>query len=167
MKRRFIHGGVLLVLVAMIAFGGWWLAERLWGNYEGEVTLLSERVTLGPKPLVIRAPWWTSAWGSSFWLTVYLTREKVCEGTEWAKEEAKRLPVIHAVAVTSDGQRHPMSPSDCCATNVCGALKLKGRPSDQDYERRLVRIELFAPQPVLVEKVRWRTGGMQPVHLGR
>jgi hypothetical protein len=167
MKRPFIRRGVLLILVAMLAFGGWWLAERLWGNYEGEVTLLSEQVALGPKPLVIRAPWWTSAWGSSFWLTIHLTREKVCEGSEWTKEEAKRLPVIHAVAVTSDGRRYPMSPSVCCAAEICGALKLEGDTPDQDRTRRLVRIELSAPQPVPIEKVIWQTWGIQVEHLDR
>jgi hypothetical protein len=167
MKRRSIRWGVLLALIAVLTLGAWQLSERLWGNYEGEVTLLSQQVTLGPKPLVIRAPWWTSAWGSSMWLTVYLTREKVCAGSEWTKDEAKRLPMIHAVAVTSDGQGHPMGPSDCCAAEICGALTLKGYTPDQDRGRRLVHIELFAPKPTRIEKVSWQTGGMQPENLSR
>lgn len=167
MKRQFIRRGLLLVLIAALTSAGWMLWERLWGDDERFVTLLSERVMLGPKPLVIQAPWRTSAWGSSFWLTVDLSRENVCEGTEWAKEEAKRLPVIYAVAVTSDGQRHPMRPSDCCAAVRCGALMLQGRVRDQAETRRLVRIELYAPKPTVINKVQWRTGGMRPVHLGQ
>jgi hypothetical protein len=167
MKRRFIHGGVLLVLVAMIAFGGWWLAERLWGNYEGEVTLLSERVTLGPKPLVIRAPENTDADGSSLWLTVYLTRERVCEGSEWAKEAAKRLPVIRAVVVTSDGRRHPMVADPCCASVVCGALTLHGAAPHYERRRLLVRVELSTPELITIEKVIWESRGMQPENLSR
>jgi len=167
MKSQLIRRGVVLALVAALAFVGWMLFERLWRDDERPVTLLSERVTLGPKPLVIHTPQDTDADGSSLWLTVYLTGKKMCEGSEWAKEEAKRLPAIRAVAVTSDGQRHPMIADPCCASNVCGALKLHGAAPHYERQRLLVRVELSAPESMLIEKVTWRTGGMQPVLLGR
>ena len=162
MKYRFI----LFALVTTLMLGGCKLWDRLWGDDEQPVTLLSERVTLGPKPLEIQAPKGTSASGTSFWLTVYLTREKVCEGSEWTKREAKHLPVIHAVAVTSDGQRYPMLPSDCCAASTCGALTLYTRV-DSDGRRRLMRIELSAPEPLPVEEIAWASWESEIGHLGR
>jgi hypothetical protein len=167
MDRQLNLRRALLALGVSLALGGCTLWERLWGDDEPPVTLLSQQVTLGPEPLVIEAPRGTSAWGSSFWLTVYLARPKVCDGERWAAEEAKLLPTIHAMALTSDGRRHPLPPSECCASGVCGALTLGGYTPDPDRQRRLVRVELSAPQPIVVKKVIWDTWGMQPEHLSR
>jgi hypothetical protein len=165
MKRRLIRRGALFAVLVLLTLGGWALWKRTWGDDERTVTLLSEQVTLGPTPLVIRAPWRASAWGSSFWLIVHLTQEKVCDGRKWTEEAAKLLPTIYATAITSDGQRHPLRRSDCCSSSECGALMLVGHPPDQEPERRLVRVELYAPESVVIKKVQWNTGGMRPVHL--
>ena len=166
MKPRSILLRLVLAVLVLTVVGGYWL----WDSYrvdEQPVILLSRRMTLGPDPQVIGAPRGTSARGSSFWLTVYLSREKVCKGSEWTKEEAKHLPVIQAVAVTSDGQRHAMGPSDCCAAGVCGALTLHGYTSDPDGSKRLAHVIISAPEATVIDKITWETGGMQPVNFFR
>jgi hypothetical protein len=167
MKRRFIRWGALSALVVLLALGEWMYANRRRGHDERPVTLLSEQVTLGPKALIIEAPRGTNASGTSFWLTIYLDRQRVCEGSEWSKEEAERLPVLHGVAVTSDGQRYPMDMDPCCAWSVCGALTLYGHTPDPERRRRLVRIELSAPEAVPIEKVTWASWQSEIKHLGR
>lgn len=166
LERQLNRRGVLLALIVSLALGGCTLWDRLWGDDERPVTLLSEQVTLGPEPLVIQAPKGTSASGTSFWLTVYLARPKVCEGSKWAKEEAERLPTIHAVAVTSDGHRHPMPASACCAASTCGALTLNAR-IDSEGTRRLSRLLLSAPEPLPIERVIWASWESEIHHLNR
>lgn len=166
MECQLTRRTVLLAVVVSLALGGCTLWDRVTGDGEGAVTLLSEQVTLGPDPLVIQAPRGTSASGTSFLLTVYLARQKVCEGSEWSKEQAKRLPAIYASAATSDGEQHAMAPEDCCAASRCGALTLYYR-TDSQRGRRLVSIELTAPEPIAIQEVTWASWESEIGHLNR
>ena len=166
MGRRLNRRIVVLALLASITAigaGGYWLWSSAQGN-DRPVTLLAERVTLGPEPLVIDAPRGTDASGTSFLLTIHIVREKTCEGSKWAKDEAKYLPVVHAVAVTSDGRRHPILPDDCCFASTCGALTLYRR-TDSAGGRDLTRVELSSPGSVPIEKVTWTSWSSKIGHL--
>lgn len=121
---------------------------------ERPVILLSEPVTLGPKPLEITPEKPPPAPGPTNWLIVYLPSGTECSDLPLDKEG--RPTPLHAVATTSDGRRYNMEPNPCCDWTGCfsNSIYLTAK-LETLTEPRLQHVELWASTPTRITQVKW------------